>query len=85
MKGSLGELGGSLSSWQKQRLFIARALYRSPGILFMDETTSHLDSENEDYINSNIAALDIITRLIIAHRHSTIASVDWVITLRTKK
>lgn len=76
----LGELGGSLSGGQKQRLLIARALYRRPGILFMDEATSHLDLNNEAYINASIAALDI-TRVIIAHRPSTIASADRVITL----
>lgn len=76
----LGELGGSLSGGQKQRLLIARALYRRPGILFMDEATSHLDLNNEAYINASITALDI-TRVIIAHRPSTIASADRVITL----
>ncbi|CNL28163.1 peptidase domain-containing ABC transporter [Yersinia aleksiciae] len=76
----LGELGGSLSGGQKQRLLIARALYRRPSILFMDEATSHLDLKNEAYINASIAALEI-TRVIIAHRPSTIASADRVITL----
>ncbi|AJJ64402.1 peptidase domain-containing ABC transporter [Yersinia aldovae] len=76
----LGELGGSLSGGQKQRLLIARALYRRPGILFMDEATSHLDLANETYINASIAAL-AITRVIIAHRPSTIASTDRIITL----
>ncbi|WP_145555391.1 MULTISPECIES: peptidase domain-containing ABC transporter [Yersinia] len=76
----LGELGGSLSGGQKQRLLIARALYRRPGILFMDEATSHLDLVNESYINASIAAL-AITRVIIAHRPSTIASADRAITL----
>ncbi len=76
----LGELGGGLSGGQKQRLLIARALYRRPGILFMDEATSHLDLANEAYINASIAGL-AITRVIIAHRPSTIASADRIITL----
>lgn len=76
----LGELGGGLSGGQKQRLLIARALYRRPAILFMDEATSHLDLVNESYINASIAGLEI-TRVIIAHRPSTIASADRVITL----
>ncbi len=80
----LSELGGTLSGGQKQRLLIARALYRQPGILFMDEATSHLDSDNEHIINSAISALSI-TRVIIAHRQSTIASADRVVTLSLNK
>ncbi len=74
----LSELGSSVSGGQHQRLLIARALYRQPKILFMDEATSHLDLANESRINAAIAALNI-TRIIIAHRPSTIASADRVI------
>ncbi|MGX5057050.1 peptidase domain-containing ABC transporter [Enterobacter asburiae] len=76
----ISELGGSLSGGQKQRLMIARALYRQPAILFLDEATSHLDAENERQINAAIQALNI-TRVIIAHRPSTIASADRVVDL----
>jgi len=76
----ISELGGSLSGGQKQRLLIARALYRRPSILFLDEATSHLDTVNEAQINSAIKSLRI-TRIIIAHRPSTIASADRVIDL----
>lgn len=75
-----GELGEGLSGGQKQRIFIARALYRRPGILFMDEATSHLDESNETLINVAISRLNI-TRIIIAHRPSTIASAGRVIKL----
>ncbi|EDS2852233.1 peptidase domain-containing ABC transporter, partial [Salmonella enterica] len=75
-----GELGEGLSGGQKQRLFIARALYRKPRILFMDEATSALDSKSENYVNSAIKSLNI-TRIIIAHRESTIKSVDRVFSL----
>ncbi|EDD1791741.1 ATP-binding cassette domain-containing protein, partial [Salmonella enterica] len=75
-----GELGEGLSRGQKQRLFIARALYRKPRILFMDEATSALDSKSENYVNSAIKSLNI-TRIIIAHRESTIKSVDRVFSL----
>lgn len=57
---------------------IARALYKQPSILFLDEATSHLDLKNEAYINQSISSLKI-TRIIIAHRESTIASVDRVL------
>lgn len=76
----VGELGEGLSGGQKQRIFIARALYRKPGILFMDEATSALDEESETYVNQAIKKLTI-TRIIIAHRQSTIASVERVIRL----
>lgn len=76
----IGELGEGLSGGQKQRLFIARALYRRPGILFMDEATSALDADSERFVNQAIRQLRI-TRIIIAHRESTIASADKVLTL----
>lgn len=76
----IGELGEGLSGGQKQRIFIARALYRRPGILFMDEATSSLDHESEACINKAIKKLNI-TRVIIAHRETTISSADRVISL----
>lgn len=76
----VGELGLGISGGQKQRILIARALYRQPSILFMDEATSHLDLANESFINQSISNLKI-TRIIVAHRPSTIASADRVIDL----
>lgn len=74
----IGELGEGLSGGQKQRIFIARALYRKPGILFMDEATSSLDAESERFVNVAIKNLNI-TRIIIAHRETTLRTVDRVI------
>lgn len=76
----IGELGSGISGGQKQRLLIARALYQKPNILFMDEATSHLDANNERMINNAIESLNI-TRIIVAHRPSTIACADRVIDL----
>lgn len=80
----VGELGLGISGGQKQRILIARALYRKPSILFMDEATSHLDLRNESVINQSISSLSI-TRIIVAHRPSTIASADRVIDLSQSK
>ncbi|EPB9555666.1 peptidase domain-containing ABC transporter [Escherichia coli] len=76
----IGELGEGLSGDQKQRIFIARALYRKPGILFMDEATSALDSESEHFVNVAIKNMNI-TRVIIAHRETTLKTVDRVISI----
>lgn len=74
----VGDMGTALSGGQKQRVLLARALYRRPKILFMDEATSHLDTKTESYVSSAIQQLNI-TRVVIAHRPETIASVDRVI------
>ena len=76
----VGDMGAALSGGQIQRLLLARALYRQPKILFMDEATSHLDTKLEASVNDSIKTLDI-TRIIIAHRPETIASADRVLQL----
>ena len=73
----IGDMGSSLSGGQKQRLLLARALYQSPDILFLDEASSHLDLENEREINLHLKALKI-TRVIVAHRPQSIAMADTV-------
>lgn len=76
----IGELGEGLSGGQKQRIFIARALYRKPCILFMDEATSSLDTESERYVNVAIKKLNV-TKVIIAHRESTLRTVNRIINI----
>jgi subfamily B ATP-binding cassette protein MsbA len=78
----LGSNGINVSGGQKQRLSIARELYKEVDFLFMDEATSALDSETEKEIQENIQELKgKYTILIIAHRLSTIRNVDRVVLL----
>ncbi|CAN0617305.1 putative microcin-H47 secretion/processing ATP-binding protein MchF [Burkholderia multivorans] len=76
----VGDMGSSLSGGQCQRVLLARAFYRKPAILVLDEATSHLDVERERLINNAVRAMNI-TRIIIAHRPETIRSADRVIRL----
>lgn len=76
----VGENGTSLSGGEKQRLAIARALYKNPEILVFDEATSSLDSESEQYVKAVIQNLKQQgkTILIIAHRLSTVIDADKI-------
>ncbi|WP_440056859.1 peptidase domain-containing ABC transporter (plasmid) [Pseudoalteromonas sp. T1lg65] len=73
----VGDMGANLSGGQVQRLLLARALYQSPCILFMDEATSHLDKDNEAKISEQVQHLSI-TRIMIAHRQETINMAEQV-------
>jgi ATP-binding cassette subfamily B protein len=74
--------GGGLSQGQKQRILIARAVYKDPDYLFFDEATSALDTINEKMIVEN---LDRIFRnktvLVIAHRLSTVMHADQIVVI----
>lgn len=74
----VGDMGSSLSGGQVQRVILARALYRQPRLLILDEATSHLDVARESAINDAIKHMSI-TRVIIAHRPETIMSADRII------
>jgi ATP-binding cassette subfamily B protein RaxB len=76
----VGDMGSTLSGGQMQRIVLARAIYRRPSILLLDEATSHLDTANEAAINAAVKRLPM-TRIIIAHRDSTLAMTDRVIRL----
>src|SRR4051794_2133001 len=76
----IGDMGSSLSSGQKQRVLLARALYRRPKILFLDEGTAHLDTEKEKEINANLRHLNM-TRVSVAHRPEITHGADMIIHL----
>lgn len=76
----LAETASNISGGQKQRLFIARAVYHGPKILFLDEATSHLDTESERQVSGAVGSM-IMTRILVAHRRETIATADRVLKL----
>ncbi|MDC0226826.1 ABC transporter ATP-binding protein/permease, partial [Alphaproteobacteria bacterium] len=81
----VGERGTRLSGGQLQRIGIARALYRQPKILVLDEATSSLDVENEKDIIETLDNLKgDITILIISHRFSTTKNCDMLFQLKNK-
>ena len=78
--------GTGLSTGQKQRLFIARAIYKNPDFLFFDEATSALDSNNEKVIMENLNTFfKNKTVVIIAHRLSTVKNANQIIVLEQGK
>jgi ATP-binding cassette subfamily B multidrug efflux pump len=78
----LGEGGARLSVGQKQLIAIARALAGEPRILFLDEATSHIDSETEQVVQRALAALrGRVTIVAIAHRLSTVRAADRIVVL----
>jgi ATP-binding cassette subfamily B protein RaxB len=77
----IGDMGAALSSGQRQRVMLARALYRDPDALFLDEGTANLDEENERAIADMIADLPI-TRVVIAHRPILVERADIVFALK---
>ncbi|MEA3000327.1 MAG: ATP-binding cassette, subfamily bacterial CvaB/MchF/RaxB [Sphingomonadales bacterium] len=73
----VGDMGSALSGGQRARVLIARALYRNPRVLVIDEGTAHLDVEMENRVNASLRRLGI-TRVIVSHRPETIAFADRV-------
>jgi ATP-binding cassette, subfamily B, bacterial CvaB/MchF/RaxB len=76
----VGDMGSALSGGQVQRILLARAIYKNPRILVMDEATSHLDLTVERKLLAHLAEMSI-TQIMVAHRPETIVNADRVIRL----
>ena len=82
----IGEGGARLSGGQRQRLGIARALYANPNLLVLDEATSALDAISEYEITEAFERLDkVLTKVVIAHRLSTVLKADKIVYLKGGK
>ncbi|QEM06505.1 peptidase domain-containing ABC transporter [Mucilaginibacter rubeus] len=79
----IGAEGNGISQGQRQRLLIARAVYKNPQYIFFDEATNALDANNERVIMHNLKEFfDGRTVVIVAHRLSTVSNADNIILLR---
>ncbi|MBR6814227.1 MAG: ABC transporter ATP-binding protein [Alistipes sp.] len=85
IESNIGESGCRVSGGERQRIGIARALYRQPDILILDEATSALDLDTEEQINSSIKQLSFanpdLTIIVVAHRASALDYCDYVVNL----
>ncbi len=78
----IGANGHGLSEGQKQRLLIARVIYKNPDIILFDEATNSLDANNEKVIVENLASFfEGKTVVIVAHRLSTVRNADKIVVL----
>ena len=79
----IGSTGQGLSQGQKQRILIARAIYRNPDYLFFDEATNALDTDNEKKIQENLNLFfKDKTVVVVAHRLSTVRNADQIVVLK---
>lgn len=78
----IGQEGQGLSQGQKQRVLIARAVYKRPDFIFLDEATNSLDANNERVIVGNLSSFyKGKTVVVVAHRLSTVRNADQIVVL----
>jgi len=78
----IGQEGNGISTGQKQRILIARTVYKNPEYLFFDEATNSLDAKNEKSIMNNLKdVFEGKTVIIVAHRLSTVKNADNIVVL----
>lgn len=78
----IGSRGNGISQGQKQRILIARSVYKNPDFIFFDEATNALDANNENVIMNNLNAFTKNkTAVVVAHRLSTVKHADNIIVL----
>jgi ATP-binding cassette subfamily B protein len=78
----IGMEGHGLSQGQKQRLLIARCVYKNPDFIFFDEATNSLDANNESIIMANLTSFfEGRTVVVVAHRLSTVRNADQIVVL----
>jgi len=81
----IGQEGSGISQGQRQRLLIARAVYKNPEYVFFDEATNSLDANNEKVIMENLEEFfkngNAKTVVVVAHRLSTVKNADQIIVL----
>lgn len=78
----IGAEGNGISAGQKQRILIARAVYKNPEFIFFDEATNSLDANNEKVIMDNLSAFfKDKTVVVVAHRLSTVKHADNIVVL----
>jgi ATP-binding cassette, subfamily B, bacterial len=82
----IGQEGLGLSQGQKQRILIARAIYKDPKYIFLDEATNALDANNEKVIMNNLSRFfKGRTVIVVAHRLSTVKNADHIVVLEKGK
>ena len=78
----IGARGNGISQGQRQRILIARAVYKDPGFLFFDEATNALDARNEKAIVENLEEFfQGKTVVVVAHRLSTVKNAGQIVVL----